>query len=139
MDHLEAREGKCNANAMQSGASSLCVSPFPGWSWQVGLAGSQSSSKLAAKVTWENKAEQATGSWPLASGVSQPAEPGQAGQVWSTRQDKTSNKIGRDKGGGTGGRVRWCRSGIDWGVSGKREDRSLVFGYGGIPGAVRGA
>lgn len=113
---------------MQSGGCSLCVSPFPGWELAgLVLAGSQSSSKLAAKVTWENKAEQATGSWPLACGVSHQAEPGQAGQVWSTRQDKTSNKIGRDKGGGTGGRVRWCRSGIDWG--GVRERRGSWFSF----------
>lgn len=97
-----------------------------------GLAGSQSSSKLAAKVTWENKAEQATGSWPLASGVShQPSRVRQArGRPGSGRQDKTRQAIRLDgtREVGRGGRVRWCRSGIDWGVSGKGEDRSLVRG-----------
>lgn len=113
---------------MQSAACSLCVSPFPGWELAgvVWLARNRRQS-WQLKVTWENKAEQATGSWPLACGVSHQAEPGQAGQVWSTRQDKTSNKIGRDKGGGTGGRVRWCRSGIDWG--GVRERRGSWFSF----------
>lgn len=79
-----------------------------------GLAGSQSSSKLAAKVTWENKAEQADRE--LAVGVSgfvsRPAEPGQAGQAWSARQDKRqairldgTREVGRGCGRGGVGQV----------------------------------